>query len=103
MRFAIAIDRLALHVLEDEVRLAIVAHARVEQSGDMWVRKSRQKTRFVPDVRCRIASQPGPLEQLQGRASFEPAVTATPEPDAAHSTASQEALNDVRADLFADQ
>ena len=50
-RVGMAVDRLALDVLEDEIRLAGAGHACVEQAGDVRMRQPRQRGAFAAGTR----------------------------------------------------
>jgi hypothetical protein len=96
------VDGFAVHVLENEIGLAVL-HASVEQTGDERVRQASEQRAFARETHAADASQPLHLWQLDCDVAFEsPIVTAT-EPDAAHAARSELALEHVRSETATGQ
>src|ERR1700751_1932492 len=89
-RGAVAIDALARHVLENQVRLPVLADAGIEQPGDGRVREPRQQARFVSDLLGSIPPETPTVEQLDGYAALELAIAATRQPHAPHPAATEQ-------------
>ena len=100
-RRAVAIDRFALDVLEHQVGLPVIVHARIEQARDVRMREPCEQARFVADLVRGVAPESATVEQLDGRAPLELAVAAPREPDAAHAPAPQQPLDGVGTDVAA--
>ena len=78
------VDALALDVLQHEVRLTAAAHARVEQARDPGMGEPREHRALAAESLLADRSQEREVEQLDRRASLEPAVGAAREPHGAH-------------------
>jgi hypothetical protein len=87
---AVAVDGLTVHVLEDEVRLAAWRYACIDQPGDVGVRHLGEETAFAPESFLTGAPHQRDVQQLDRGASFEAAVAALRQPDAAHSALADE-------------
>ena len=84
---AVAIDRLAVDVLEDEVRLAARRDAGVDQPGDVRVGQPREQAAFAPEpllAARRAGAHQREVQQLDRGAALEAAVRALGQPDRAH-------------------
>src|ERR1700685_1100957 len=82
---AIPIDRCAINVFEDEIRLAIGGNAGIEEVGNVRMRKAAKDAAFAFESYFSGAAGEPTVHELHRSLPLEPAVTATGEPDAAHS------------------
>ena len=81
---AIAVDGLAVDVLEHEIRLAGRRDAGVDEVRDVRVGEPGEDGAFAPESLFAGAADQRDVQQLDRRAAFEAAVAALGEPDAAH-------------------
>jgi hypothetical protein len=95
---AVRVDAPALDVLEDEVRLAVVAHAGIEQPRDVQVREPRERGPFAAEALDAGGIEECEVEQLHRDDALVPALAATCKPDAPHAAAADRALERVRAE-----
>ena len=82
---AIPIDRFAINVFEDEIRLAIGGNAGIEEVGNVRMRKPAKDAAFAFESFFSRAPGERNVHELHRSLPLEPAVAATREPDAAHS------------------
>ncbi len=100
----VPVDGDALDVFQNQVRLSVLAHARIEEPGDVSMRQPGEQARLVADPReGRGGAETAALEQLDGRPSLEFVIAAATEPHAPHAAAPEHALDRVRAHLLSDQ
>jgi hypothetical protein len=96
-RLAVAVDRLAAHVLHGEPRRAVVGDAGVEQAGDVRVLEAREHAPLAQEP----LDAPGRGEPAAGdhlERHGEPHVGALGEVDGAHAAAADERPDRVRAE-----
>jgi len=86
----VAVDGLTVDVLENEVRLAHGRYARIDEASDVRVRHLCEKIAFAPESLLAVAPHQRDVQQLDGHAPFEAAITALRQPDAAHSALADE-------------
>ena len=94
---AVPIDRLAVDVLEHEIRLAGRRHARIEQLRDVRMREPRQDAAFALES-ILAASREREVQELDRHPPIESAIGALREPDRAHPAASDRRHERVGAD-----
>ena len=94
---AVDVDRLALDVLEHEVRLTRVGDAGVDQSRDVRMRKSREEAALATKAFLARSAYQGRVQELDGYPAFEAPVAATREPDTAHPALAELFFQRVRA------
>jgi hypothetical protein len=82
-RVAILVDGLAVDVLENEIGLPGLRDARVDQMRDAWVSEPREERAFAPEPLFAGAIDQRDVQELDRGLTFEAAVTAVGEPDAA--------------------
>ena len=82
---AILIDRRAVNVFEDEIRLAIGGNAGIEEVGNVRMSESAKDATFAFESFFSRAPGERDAHELHRSLPLEPAVTATGEPDASHS------------------
>ena len=97
---AVAIDVLAAHVFEHEVRLADRRHARVDQAGDRRMRQAREDRAFTPEAIFTLAADQRRVQQLDRRVPFEAAVAAPRQPHRAHAAMTDRRDQRVGANLL---
>lgn len=102
-RGAVAVDGLALDVLEYQVRLPAAGHACIEQPRDVGMSEPREQARLAADVPGGVGAETAALENLERRLALELAVVAAPEPYAPHAAATEEAHDLIGADLPSDE
>src|SRR5690606_463900 len=84
---AVTVDGLALDILEDEVRLAVVRHAAIEQARDVRMAQRGEDLPLGPEApSIPLRGQAGP-QQLAGSALLRLAVRALGEHHATHAAA----------------
>ena len=76
--------RLAVDVLEDEIRLARWRHTGIDEVRDVRMGQPGEECAFAPESLFAGAADQRDVQQLDRRASFEAAVAALGQPDAAH-------------------
>ena len=81
---AIVVDALALHVLEHQVRVARLRYTRIDKVGNVRMREPREDVALAPEALFAGAAHQRDVQQLDRRTSFEAAIAALGEPDAAH-------------------
>ena len=81
---AVRVDALAVHVFQDQVRLALGRDARVDQLRDVRVPEAGQDAALAAEAPLAVAAHQARVQQLHGRLAAETAVAALRQPDAAH-------------------
>ncbi len=99
----VAIDALAIDVLEHEVGLAGRRHAGIDQVRDVRMPHARQDRTFAPEPLFAGSADDGGIQQLDCGQSFEPAVAALRQPDAAHAALADQRYELVGAENLPDQ
>ena len=92
-RIAVLVDRLAVHVLEDQVELAGRRDARVDEVRDVRVGEAGEDADLAPEASFAGAAHEARVQDLHRHLPLEAAVGALREPDAPHAS-----LPDVRGD-----
>ena len=95
---AVAVDAQAVHVLEDEIRLARRRHARIDEVRDVRVGEAGENVAFAPEPLFAGAPEQREVQQLDRRAPFEAAVAALGQPHAAHPALTDSRDQAVRAE-----
>ena len=101
MRAAVIGDRLAFDVFEREIRLMVVAHARVEQARDVRMRQAREDLAFAGEAQAQVRIDQARAQQLQRDAALIQAVGARGQPHLAHAAFAEHAFEAIRADFHA--
>ena len=83
---AIAVDLLAVDILEHKIGMPGGADTRVDQLGNMTVGKQREYLAFAFEPVFALFSQQCDVEKLQGYLAFETSIVAPCQPDASHAT-----------------
>jgi hypothetical protein len=96
-----AVDRHAVDMLEDEIRLAAFGDAGVEEARDVRMRESRERLALAREPRRAAAAEQREVEQLERDARVVAAVAAASEPDAAHAAGAERAFDGVGAERAA--
>src|SRR5256885_3349659 len=94
---AMAIDRLAIDVLENQKRLARRCYAGVEETRDVRMREPREQHAFAREALFAAAGKRD-VKELHGHAAVEPAVASLGKPNGAHAAVSDRRDQRVRAD-----
>jgi hypothetical protein len=100
---AIAVDGLAVDVLEDEIGLAGWRHAGVDQVRDVRMGEPGEDVPFAPESLFAGAADQRDVEQLDRGPAFEAAVAALREPHAAHPALPDAGDQPVGAELLSRQ
>ena len=103
VRIAVAVNALALHQLQHQIRLAAVADAGVQQVGDVRVREARQDLALAAKALRPGAADQRQVQQLDGHRCVEAAVFAPRPPHAATTTLADGCLQQVGAQALAGQ
>ncbi len=98
---AVAIYRLALDVLEDEIRLSGRRHSGVEEARDVGIGKARENAPLAPEAFLAGAADEARVQELDGGVALELAVAAASQPYVAHSALADEGDQRVGADRLA--
>src|SRR5437667_3381677 len=102
--FAIAVDRLALHVFEDEIRLSGRGDAGIHELRDMGMDKAAEELALAPEPLLAFAAVPaaqGNVQELDGDEPVEAAVASLRQPHGPHSAFADLGKELVGADSFA--
>ena len=100
---AVAVDVVALYVLEDQVRLSGPRHSRIDQSGDIRMCQTAENDAFAMKSLLGASSDQRDLEKLHRYFSLESRVVSFREPNAAHPTLANLGDQPVRAQSLASQ
>ncbi len=98
VRVAVAIDRLALDQLEDEVGLTALGDTRVEQASDIGMRELGENAAFAAKSFGAAACNQREIEKLDRHPACEAAIAAMGQPHAAHFPLAQRGVERVAAD-----
>ena len=94
-------DRLALHIVQRQVGLAVAADAGIEQAGDVGVAKPRQDLAFAGETLAQAGVAQARAQQFHRHAALVQAVGARGQPDLAHAAFAERALEFVGTYLLA--
>jgi len=94
-------DRLALHVVQGQVGLAVLADAGVEQAGDVGMAEAGQDLPLAVEALAQAGVAQAGAQQLQRDPALVEAVVADGQPDLAHAAFAQQPLQLVGADDLA--
>ncbi len=95
---AVPVDVAAFHVLEDQIGLASVRHAGVDQTSDLRMRQAREDRPLAFEALLTAAADERSVEQLHGGAALEAAIAARGQPDGAHSAVADPRHQRIRAE-----
>src|SRR4030095_13688120 len=98
VRVAVAIDTVAVDVLEYQELPAVGSCAGIEQPRDIRVCESREQPTFAPKAFGQLLLRDGAIQKLDRALGFEAPVTAAGEPDFAHAAATEQPLDSVGAE-----
>jgi hypothetical protein len=103
-RLSVAVrrNRLAIHILQREVRLTVIRNASVVQPRDLRVCKLRQNIALAGEAFRQPGVVQGSHREFQGYGALQGAVGAFRQPDHAHAAMPQLANQPVRSDLHPD-
>ncbi len=96
------VEWLALHILDDQVGLAIRHRTRIDEARDVGVRQPRQHASLTTKSIESVRRVRGQVEELDRERAFEVAVAALRQPHFAHATAAEQGLDGVGAHPLAD-
>ena len=103
-RFAPAVDRQAIHVLEDKVWLVSVAmHTGIEQARDVRMVEPAEQQALAPKALFPVATERAEIQELDRGESLVAAVVTAGTPHAAHAATTDLLFDGPRPEPRADQ
>ena len=102
-RVAMAVDRLPLDVLEQQIRRTARRHAGVNQMCDVRMRQPGEDVPFAAKPLLAGVAEERGVEQLDRRLAFESSVAAPGEPDGAHAPLTDRRHHGVAAEGLSDE
>jgi hypothetical protein len=112
VRVAVGVDRVAIDIFEDEVRLPRRGDTGIEQASDVRMRQPPEEPAFAPEafLGARVTRLPANprvhqrrVEELDRGARLEPAIKPFREPDRSHAAVPDRRNQPIGADEFARQ
>jgi len=98
LRVAVAVDLLALDVLQHEIGLTRRRDARIDEMRDVSVGEPGQDAALALESFLAGSADQARVQQLDRRQPLEPAVAAPRQPDAAHAALADERIQGVGTD-----
>ncbi len=96
---AVDVQRLPLDVLEHEIGLRAVEHAGVEQARDIGLVQTREHPAFLLEALLAGLADPARMHELDRHRSVVATVGPARTPHAAHASATDLAVDDIRPDV----
>ena len=98
MQVAVAIDAVAVNVLQDQKPPVVRSRAGIEQPRDVRMGEPREHLSLAAEALRQLLLRNARVEELDGALGFEAPIAAACEPDLAHSAPTEQTLDRVVAD-----